>query len=205
MNIIFVTRCYKPTNLQILKDNLKEVFQKQTEHTYVQYLLVDMSYGQKEQAFYPFEDEHTKVVITYNKIDYYNSSNIDSLTNRLKSDQNSWVYCLDDDNLINDNFLTIFNNLQDEEVLVVNNNYLKFNSPLQVGKIIGKIDLCNYVVKLNVKKKVDFYDQDKLSYECDGRFFEKLVTQQYKIKYTNICVVKKGALKRPLNVLRKDV
>lgn len=203
MNIIFVTRCYKPTNLQAIKDNLKEVFQGQTEHSYVQYLLVDMSYGQKEQAFYKLEDEHTKVNFIYNKQDYYNNSSIDQLANRLSEDQNSWLYVLDDDNLILKDFLKVFDNNVD--VLVVDSNQLKFTSIPAVGKVIGKIDYCNYIVKLNVKKQIKLIQQGNKSYQTDGRFFEKLVADKYNIKLTKVLAVKKDAFKRPLNVLKKDV
>lgn len=204
MNIIFVTRCYKPTNLQAIKDNLKEVFQGQTEHSYVQYLLVDMSYGQKEQAFYKLEDEHTKVNFIYNKQDYYNNSSIDQLANRLHEDQNSWLYVLDDDNLINKNFLNVFNDYKGEDVLVVDSNYLRFLTLPTAGRVIGAVDYCNYIVKLNVKKQIKLIQQGEKSYQTDGRFFLHLMQKQYKFKFTHQVVVKKDAFKRPLNVLNRN-
>lgn len=205
MKVIFVTRCYKPTNIQRIKDNLKQVFSAQTEHSYIQYLLVDMSYGQSEQSFKCFEDEHTVVLFTYEKKDYYNTFGIDQLINSIKDQQNVWVYFLDDDNFINQNFLTIFNNYQGEDVFVVNSNRLSFNKPLTVGNVVSKIDLCNYIVTLKVKKENNFYKENQLSYASDGRFFENLLKKQYKIKYLNQRVVTKDAMKRPLNVLRKDL
>ena len=205
MNIIFITRCYKPTNIQKIKDNLRQVFQKQTEHSYIQYLLVDMSYNQPEESFKCFEDEHTKVVFTYNKKDYYNQFGIDELVRSIPADQNSWVYILDDDNLITENFPTVFNSTQDAEVLIVKRVGWPLQTPLVVGRIIGKVDLCNYIVKLKVKQANNFYEQGKSSYEADGRFLQNLVIKQYKLKYYADPVVKYSALKRPLNVLRKDL
>lgn len=202
MNIIFLTRCYKPNNIQTLKDNLKDVFCNQTAHSYVQYLIVDMSYGQKQQTFNQFVDEHTKVYFVYNKKDYYNSWGMDQLIKRIRDDQNSWVYILDDDNTINKNFLKVFDNYQNEDVFVIN-----WNRPKPaIGKIIGFIDASNYIVKLKARKETPMYIEDKKSYQCDGRLFQNLVKKQYNIKYTTgPNVMKYSALERPLNVLRKDL
>lgn len=205
MNIIFITRCYKPTNLQAIKDNLKEVFQKQSKHTYVQYLLVDMSYNQPEDSFKCFEDEHTKVLFVYNKKDYYNNFAVDQLIQNLVESQNSWVYVLDDDNLINSNFLIALDYQQNADVLVINSNQFSYKVPLPLGKIVGYIDTSSYIVKLNVRKEVPVYVEGESSYAADGKFFENLMKKQYKIKYINILALTKSALKRPLNVLRKDV
>ena len=133
MKIIFITRCYKPTNLQAIKDNLKEVFYKQSEHSYVQYLLVDMSYGEKEQAFKCFEDEHTKTYFIYEKKDYYNNSGIDQLLKKINEDQNDWVYVLDDDNFINKDILKAFDSYLDEDVILVNSNTIKISKRPNLG------------------------------------------------------------------------
>ena len=205
MNIIFITRCYKPTNIQKVKQNLKNIFSAQTKHNYVQYLLVDMSYNQTEDSFKCFEDEQTKVVFTYNKIDHYNCFGIDQLVKTIEGDQNTWIYFLDDDNFITENFLNIFNNYQGEDVLVVNNNALRFTCLPVIGKVIGRIDISNYVVKLKVMKDNRFYIEGNKSYEADGAFFENLLKGNYKFKCTNIYALHKDALSRPLNVLRKDL
>ena len=205
MKVIFITRCYKPTNLQAIKDNLREVFSKQTEHSYVQYLLVDMSYGEKEQAFKCFEDDHTKAIFTYNKVDHYNNYGIDLLCSTIEDDDNTWVYVLDDDNLINDNFIKALNSYVDEDVLVVNSNQFFYVMPLKLGKVVGYIDTSSYIVKLKARKETPIYIEGEISYAADGRFFENLMKKQYKIKYTYQRALTKSALKRPLNVLRKDL
>ena len=202
MNIIFITRCYKPTNLQQSKDNLREVFANQVEHTYVQYLLVDMSYGETEEHFKCFEDENTKVVFIYNKKDYYNNYGIDQVVNSIEDDQNTWIYVFDDDNLLNKDFINIFDEYEGEEVLVVN-----WNKPhCTVGNVVGKVDTCNYIVKLRVRKETPVYYEGFKSYPADGVFFENLMKKQYKIKYTtHYNVITYAALKRPLNVLNRFV
>ena len=205
MNVIFVTRCYKPTNLQAIKDNLKEVFAKQTEHSYVHYLVVDMSYDEKQKTFNQFADEHTKVFFVYNKKDYYNNWGMDQLFKRLEGDQNTWVYVMDDDNLINSDFLKALDSYTDEDVLVVNSNHFSYQAPLPIDKIVGYIDTSSYIVKLKARKEVPVYVEGQISYAADGRFFENLAKKQYKIRYTGIKALTKSALKRPLNVLRKDL
>lgn len=205
MNVVFITRCYKPTNIQRIKDNLKSIFEKQDNISYVQYLLVDLTYNEPQQNFKVFEDEHTRVHFTYYKKDHYNNFGIDQLVSTIKGDQNTWIYFLDDDNFITNDFPKIFDNYQGEDVLVVNNNALRFTSLPVIGKVIGNIDISNYVVKLNVMKKNNMYVEGKKSYSADGAFFENLLKHQYKFKCTNIYALTKDALKRPLNVLRKDL
>lgn len=206
MNIIFITRCYKPTNLQAIKDNLKEVFYNQSDHTYVHYLLVDMSYGEKEQAFKCFEDEHTKTYFIYEKKDYYNNSGIDQLLKKINEDQNDWVYVLDDDNFINKDILKAFVSYQNEDVILVNSNMIKISNPLVVGKIVGRSDVCNYIVKLKVRREVPTYTEGQKSFAADGKFLQNLVIKGYKFKYrTDLKVARYKALSRPLNVLRKDL
>ena len=205
MNIIFLTRCYKPDNIQAIKDNLKDVFSNQTEHSYVQYLVVDMSYDQKLQTFNQFVDEHTRTFFVYNKRDHYNNWGLDQLIKRLQGDQNTWVYVMDDDNLINSNFLKAFDGYKDEDVLVVNSNHFKYAVPLPPNRIVGYIDTSSYIVKLRVRKEVPVYVEGQNSYSADGKFFQRLVKKQYLIKYTYINALTKSALSRPLNVLRKDL
>lgn len=206
MNIIFITRCYKPTNLQVIKDNLKEVFYNQSDHTYVHYLLVDMSYGENEQAFKCFEDEHTKTYFTYNKKDHYNNSGIDQLLKTINGDQNDWVYVLDDDNNITKDILRAFENYQNEDVIIVNSNLIRVSIPLVPGKIVGKSDTANYIVKLRVRKETPIYIEGQKSYSADGKFLQNLVLKGYKLKNrTDLIVTKYRALSRPLNVLRKEL
>lgn len=201
MNVIFITRCYKPTNLQRIKDNLKSVFEKQDKISYVQYLLVDLSYNQPQQNFKCFEDEHTKVIFTHNKKDYYNNAGIDEVLQTIPNDQNTFVFVLDDDNLIKDDFTKVFDNYNGEDVLVVD----WFREPFTVGNIVGKGDTRNCIVKLKVRKETPIYIEGAKSYSADGVFIENLVKKGYSFKYLNLSVSIYAAMKRPLNVLRSNL
>ena len=201
MKVIFITRCYKPTNIQRIKDNLKSVFEKQDKISYVQYLLVDLSYNQPQQNFKCFEDEHTKVHFTYNKKDYYNNFGIDEVIHSIPDDQNTFVFILDDDNLIKDTFTRVFDNYSNEDVLIVD----WYNGPLTVGNIVGKGDTRNYIVKLKVRKETPIYIEGAKSYSADGVYLENLLKKNYLFKYTNLSVSSYAILKRPLNVLRQDL
>lgn len=205
MNVNIITRCYKTTNIQKIKDNIRGVFASKKEHSYVHYLLVDMSYNQPQQSFKCFEDEHTKVVFIYDKKDYYNTWGIDQIVQSIPADQNGWVYILDDDNIINNNFTSIFDSYQGEDILLVDSNAYKYTSPPIIGKVIGYIDISNYVIKLDVFKNNNIYVEGHRSYTSDGAFFESLLKKQYKIKCTKQNAVTKSALRRPLNVLRQDL
>lgn len=205
MKTVFITRCYKPTNLQRIKQNLKSVFANQDKHSYVQYLLVDMSYGEKQQNFKCFEDEHTIIHFTYNKKDYYNNAGIDEVIQSIEDDQNTFVFVLDDDNLIDNNFLTVYDNYQGEDILFVNCQRFKITPPVVVGKVVGKVDTSNYIVKLKVRKQTPIYVEGEKSYPADGRFFQNLLKKQYTIKYLCYKVTTYAAMNRPLNVLRKDL
>lgn len=205
MNVNIITRCYKPTNIQRIKENIRQVFTNHYGHSYVHYLLVDMSYNQPQQNFKCFEDDHTKVVFIYDKKDYYNTWGIDQIVQSIPDDQNGWVYILDDDNLITNYFTSIFDNCQGEDVLVVDSNAYRFTSLPNIGRVIGHIDICSYVVKLDVFKHNHIYVEGQKSYISDGAFFEQLLKKQYRMKCTKQYVVTKSALRRPLNVLRQDL
>ena len=205
MTIAFITRCYKPTNLQRIKDNLKSVFEKQDKIQYVQYLLVDLSYNQPQQNFKVFEDEHTKVHFTYQKKDYYNNSGIDEVINSIEDDQNTFVYVLDDDNLITEDFLKVFDDYNGQDVLVVCSKKFNLLSPKSLSSIIGFVDTSSYLVKLKVRKETPIYVEGAKSYPADGAFFKSLVNKNYSFLYTQLIVVQYAALSRSLNVLRRDL
>lgn len=205
MKITFITRCYKPTNIQRIKDNLHNVFSNQDKIQYEQYLLVDLSYNQPQQNFKVFEDEHTKVHFTYQKKDYYNNSGIDQLVQSLEGDQNNFVYVFDDDNLITEDFLKVFDDYNGQDVLVVCSKKFNITSPHSIAGVIGNVDTSSYLVKLRVRKETPAYIQGNKSYATDGIFFKNLLIKNYSFKYTKLMAVQYAALKRPLNVLRKDL
>lgn len=201
MNIIFITRCYKPDNILIIKNNLSYVFRNQTKHTYLHYLLVDLSYNQPQQNFKIFEDEHTKIHFTYQKKDYYNNFGIDEVINSIPDDQNTFVYILDDDNLLRDEFIKVFDNYNEEDVLITD----WWNSPLVVGHVVGHVDAKHYIVKLKVRKETPTIIEGEKSYSADGVFLERILKKNYSVKYLNISVCIYAALRKPLNVLRRDL
>lgn len=193
MHIVFITRCYKPTNIQKIKDNLKEVFSKQTNFTYQQYLVVDMTHGGTEDQFNFFKDDLTHVQFAYEKIDQYNCNYIDLLVDKINK-ENTFVYILDDDNLIKKEFLNIFNNYNNEDMIIFHNDG---HNCYKDGIIrVGGIDMCNFITKLQTMKQIKFYDGED-SYSCDGRFAVKVLKSQKKILYLKDSCVIYGALSKP--------
>lgn len=205
MNIIFITRCYKPTNIQRIKDNLKSIFEKQDNISYVQYLLVDLTYNEPQQNFKVFEDEHTRVHFTYNKKDHYNNFGLDEVIKSIPDDQNTFVYVLDDDNLINENFTKVFDSYQGEDIIFVNARRFQLTPPIKVGRVVGYVNTSNYIVKLKARKETPIYVEGEKSYPADGKFFQNLLKKDYSIKYLNYDVCGYNVMSRPLNVLRRDL
>ena len=109
-------------------------------------------------------------------------------------------------NFINKDILKAFDSYLDEDVILVNSSTIKISNPLVVGKIVGRSDVCNYIVKLKVRREVPTYIEGQKSFAADGKFLQNLVIKGYKLKYrTDLKVARYRALRRPLNVLRKDL
>ena len=69
MNFIFITRCYKPINIDKVKESIRLVFKK-TKHTYRHIILVDMTHinGYTEDDYSKFkDDELTELHFVYKK------------------------------------------------------------------------------------------------------------------------------------------
>ena len=194
MHIVFITRCYKPTNIQIIKNNLKEVFSSSSEHTYQQYLVVDMTHGEKQEDFNAFKDNVTSVWFTYQKVDRYNYDGVDKVVSTINK-ENTFIYVLDDDNLIKDNFLHIFDNYNNEDMIVFpDDDPVCYHYGDEICE--GGLDLCNYITKLETMKQLKFYD-GRESASSDGRFAVKVLKSQKKMLYLKDAFVIYGTLPKP--------
>lgn len=192
MHFLFLTRCYKTTNLQTIKDDIKAVFDN-SEHTYELALLVDLSHGQNEDQFKAFEDDKTTVHFVHHKKDTYMYEDSDDyLATVDKDEDNTYVYFLDDDNTIKSDLLHVFDTSDNVDMIIFK---LEGRAWGNKGCTIGNVDIGNYITKLKVIKKVKIGYSD--SHVADGHFVETIRKNKYSIVYIDKSLGYYNKLPRP--------
>ena len=187
MHFLFLTRCYNSTNIQTIKENLRSIFNNQkqdTHHTYQQVLLVDMDRSKlKEEDFSLFQDSNTEVHFVYNKKDRFLAYAIDDYLETIEQ-ENTYVYILDDDNLIKENFLDVCNYVEDNDIVIFkleNKTWLAGESILKGAN--AKTDWANCLTKLSIMKQ--YKVGCSYSHNCDGQFVDKVIKANAKVKILN--------------------
>ena len=171
MHCIFITRCYKATNIPVIKQNLTTVFSG-SKHTYEHGLICDVTRGAKPKEFASFCDGLTlpQIYDAKPEKDEYNTNGIDrflclsshAMWFRHSNDEtNVYVYILDDDNQITPDFLTALDACEDGDPDAV---VFKVYGHPQWGDIsildhdaIGKIDWANMLIRLDVMRRLKVY------------------------------------------------
>ena len=191
MTFCIITRTHKTDTIQILKDNIKKVFgQKQN---YVHYIICDLTGGVTRDQFELYEDEHTKLyfVSAMTKRDKYCTHNIDDLIESLKGHEDYWIYILDHDNLLKNNFPALENFCNKDYPVVVFNIQTApiwkgfdgtINKPFEQGKIVCYVNSANYIAHISVFEKCK-HGNTKYSQLHDGIWMEQVVHYNYPIKY----------------------
>lgn len=200
MNFIFVTRCYKPTNLQYVKKSIADVFYG-TEHTYEHIIIVDMSYGTPYQIFKQYNDEHTTVFYAPTKYDNdeWMSDWVDKIIQHVGSPQD-YVFILDDDNRLHPNFLGVVDECDGSDVIVFkiegrpnlgNKELMYASSP------VGYIDWANFITKVAAMREFHIYHGGKSGVCEDSLFFLKMKTHGCSFKFVDSVFAFYNALPRP--------
>lgn len=182
MHFIFLTRCFKPDNIQAIKDSIKSTFESHDEHTYKHVLLVDMSHTEaKEDQFDCFVDNYTDVHYVRKKKDHYMYNDVSDYLETVE-DREAYVYLLDDDNIIKPDFIKVCDTSENVDLII-----FKLDDHEQWGKKgcgSGSVDIGNYITKLSILKKYKF-DTNESSRCADGRFVERLRENKCSIIYIN--------------------
>lgn len=187
MDFLFVTRCFQPDNLSTIKQNLKKVFAGTQDH-YQHHIICDLTHGCKSASFAPFQDAVTNLTYVFQKGNDKYCSDILDIT--VKTYQDSyWVYVLDDDNILKDNFLQLKKYCEEADIIVFDAErrdefpWLCKPRNLSPANCIGQVDFSNMLIRNSVAKKIGFYAPED-SFACDGLFMKKALEQKVKILNT---------------------
>ena len=133
-----------------------------------------------KEEFKKFEDEKTKVfyVIEKPECDKYCAYAVDAVIQQIPKDQDCWIYLLDDDNLIGENFAELGEECNIEKPVVVFNIKVPkisngfdgtIKGPFQPKKVLYHIDAANYIVHRTVFDTCKFGNKIKSAWS-DGIF-----------------------------------
>lgn len=199
MHFIFLTRCYRTTNIDTIKKNIFALFASQSKHTYQQELIVDMTHGQNKDDFIAFADEHTHITLVYTKDDNdkYMYKVIDKVVETLDI-ENAFTYMLDDDNILKSNFLEVLDDYHDEDAIVFKfENNLKMGTPAAIIMgCVGYIDCGSFIVRLPIMKQFKIGNEES-SWEADGRFMQKLLDSGCRVRFLDKKLAYYNALPKP--------
>lgn len=194
---VFLTRVTRIENVQKIKDHLYKVFSEVLSVDYQHILLPDLTVANKKEDFEQFVDEKTRLYFIQQKEpnDKYAAFNLDKCIQTIPKDQDCWIYVLDDDNKLADNFAQLAQECNVEEPVVVFNIKMQkikngfdgtIKPPLQYKKTLFHIDIANYIVHRSVFEQARFGNNIKSQW-CDGIFIQKVLYYQYLIHYVNKC------------------
>ena len=206
MTFVIITRTNKTDTIPILKSNIKKVFGQ--KKNYIHYIICDLTGGVSKEDFRKYEDEKTALwfVDKTTKRDKYCTHNIDDLIATLKWSDDYWIYILDHDNLLRNNFTELeqYCNKQ-TPVLVFNIQtapiWKEFDGiikkPFVQGKALCYVNSANYLAHVSVFDKCK-HGSTLHSQIHDGLWMEQVLYYKIPIKYLNQFYGYHNALKQGL-------
>ena len=201
MKCLFLTRCYKTTNLKRIQENIRDVF-RGSVHQYKHAILFDSTIYKKLDFPRDIFNCDTNLYICYkkDKNDAYMTEFIDYTLERyapLRKDV--YVYVLDDDNLIMPEFLSVLDETKDEHAVVfkVDGHPEWGTDRIKPGHAVGKIDWSNFITRIDVMKNHKVFHRMTDSQKADGIFFNNLLTLGMNIKFIDRVCGCYNALPKP--------
>ena len=199
MDFLFITRCTVPDNLEIIKRNLQERFQSGGD-IYKHHIICDLTGGVDKAAFESCADDVTKLTyVTQKKLqDKYCSEYLDKAVAQYPDTY--WVYVLDDDNILKNNFLDVKEFCNGNIQIVIfdaqrsdGNTRLCRPRGLSPKHCLNYIDFANMLIRNSTAKKLGFFAKN--SFACDGLFMKKALEQHIPYINTEKCFAYYNKLK----------
>lgn len=198
MHFTIITRCSRPDNLEAVQDSIRNVFGL-TEHTYQHILIVDCTGPYKDSDYKQFADKEDKVSYVYSKTgeDKFMASDIDTALIAFNVPNDSYVYILDDDNILHPDFLDVCKEISDEDIIVFKVKGRPAWGRSDIGNAIRHIDWANFITRADAMKRVKVFRSGKKSSEIDGNFFNNAVwVEKCSVKFVDRELAYYNKLKR---------
>lgn len=186
MNTIhIITRCTRPNNLLTLRESIKSNINDKIDFTWTicfdSRILKDIDV----ELLSEIQNNTTylnKVDFKYLKGDFWGLAQLNDI---ILSFSDGWVYHLDDDNILHENFSSVLNNRlnNDENDIIILSQYIggKDFSGLDIREAkpknmkVSKVDLAQWLVRVSFHKKGYLYGS---GYTADGELIEKAFKEQ---------------------------
>lgn len=192
-DVVFITRVSRMNKIEQLNKQISEVLDG-SKFTWKQFLIFDLTkVGQVDWDMIKRLDN----VISFSvdekpENDSYLNFAIDSAARSIE-DKNTWIYILDDDNMLLPEFKDLAWDLDANYPITVFNIKMPaigngfdgtIKAPLEYGKALFHIDSANYIVQRKVFDQIEHKNQIQSKWH-DGIFIQKALKIKIPIKYVN--------------------